>query len=165
MAPILTFTAEEAFAVFSPNESGTIFTETNHEVPAVENAEKLLQKWTAVRAVRSVVLKKIEELRSEGKVGSSLAADCIIMASGADYQYLASLGEELKFVMMTSKASLVEGADSDTPLTVTVEAAPRKKCIRCWHYVDGTEDDAEHTGLCPRCRENLFGTGEKRLFA
>lgn len=165
MAPILTFTAEEAFAVFSPNESGTIFTETNHEVPAVENAEKLLAKWTAVRAVRSVVLKKIEELRSEGKVGSSLAADCIIMASGADYQYLASLGDELKFVMMTSKASLVEGPDSDTPLTVTVEAASRKKCIRCWHYADGTEDDAEHTGLCPRCRENLFGAGEKRLFA
>ena len=165
MAPILTFTAEEAFAIFSPNESGTIFTETNHEVPAVENAEKLLAKWTAVRTVRSVVLKKIEELRSEGKVGSSLAADCIIMASGADYQYLASLGDELKFVMMTSKASLVEGPDSDTPLTVTVEAASRKKCIRCWHYADGTEDDAEHTGLCPRCRENLFGTGEKRLFA
>ena len=115
--------------------------------------------------MRSVVLKKIEELRSEGKVGSSLAADCIIMASGADYQYLASLGDELKFVMMTSKASLVEGPDSDTPLMVTVVAAPRKKCIRCWHYADGTEDDPEHTGLCPRCRENLFGTGEKRLFA
>ncbi len=165
MAPILTFTAEEAFAVFSPNESGTIFTETNHQAPAVENADKLLAKWQAIRAVRSTVLKKIEELRCEGKVGSSLAADCVIMAPGADYQYLASLGGELRFVMMTSKATLVEAPAADTPLTVTVEPAPRTKCIRCWHYVDGTEEDAEHAGLCPRCRVNLFGAGEKRLFA
>ncbi len=165
MAPILTFTAEEAFAVFSPNESGTIFTERNHQAPAVENADKLLAKWQAIRAVRSTVLKKIEELRGEGKVGSSLAADCVIMAPGADYQYLASLGDELRFVMMTSKATLVEAPSADTPLTVTVEPAPRTKCIRCWHYVDGTQDDAEHAGLCPRCRTNLFGDGEKRLFA
>jgi len=50
-------------------------------------------------------------------------------------------------------------------LTVTVTPSPRTKCIRCWHYVDGTTEDAEHPGLCPRCRVNLFGAGEKRLYA
>ena len=165
MAPILSFTAEEAFAVFSPNESGTIFTETNHMVPEVANAPELLAKWEAVRSARAKVLKEIETLRAEGKIGSSLAADAVITASGSDWQYLASLGEELRFVMMTSKCELRKAEKDDAELTVTVTPSPRTKCIRCWHYVDGTTEDAEHPGLCPRCRVNLFGAGEKRLYA
>lgn len=165
MAPILSFTAEEAFAVFSPNESGTIFTETNHMVPEVANAPELLAKWEAVRSARAKVLKEIETLRAEGKIGSSLAADAIITACGSDWQYLASLGEELRFVMMTSKCELRKAEKDDAELTVTVTPSPRTKCIRCWHYVDGTTEDAEHPGLCPRCRVNLFGAGEKRLYA
>lgn len=119
----------------------------------------------AVRSARAKVLKEIETLRAEGKIGSSLAADAVITASGSDWQYLASLGEELRFVMMTSKCELRKAEKDDAELTVTVTPSPRTKCIRCWHYVDGTTEDAEHPGLCPRCRVNLFGAGEKRLYA
>lgn len=110
-------------------------------------------------------MKEIETLRAEGKIGSSLAADAVITACGSDWQYLASLGEELRFVMMTSKCELRKAEKDDAELTVTVTPSPRTKCIRCWHYVDGTTEDAEHPGLCPRCRVNLFGAGEKRLYA
>jgi len=162
MAPILTFTAEEAFAIFSPNESGTIFTELNHRIPAVADSEALLEKWETIRGVRAEVLKRIEELRTQGLVGSSLQAEADIRSGGKAYAALESLGDELKFVMMTSRCGL-EKADGEPVITVTKTA--EAKCARCWHYVGSVGHNAEHPTLCERCATNLFGEGEKRLFA
>ena len=159
MAPILSFTAEEAFAMFSPNKDGTIFTEVYHTVPAVADADKLLAKWSLIRGVRADVLKRIEELRMQSLVGSSLQAECTISASGEAFAALESLGDELKFVMMTSKAAL-EKAEGET--AVSVKVTEEKKCCRCWHYDASVGSNAEHPELCGRCLTNLFGAGETR---
>ena len=163
MAPVLSFTAEEAFKVFSPNESETIFTERFEPLPEVAGAEALLAKWDAVRTVRADLQKKIEELRGEGQIGSSLQAVVRIEAAPAVYDALASLGDELRFVMIVSAVELVKSADEETHFAVS--ASKESKCERCWHYVAGIGSDAEHPTLCPRCASNLFGAGEKRLFA
>lgn len=163
MAPALSFTAEEAFKVFSPNESETIFTERFEPLPEVAGAEALLAKWDAVRTVRADLQKKIEELRGEGQIGSSLQAVVRIEAAPAVYDALASLGDELRFVMIVSAVELVKSADEETHFAVS--ASKEGKCERCWHYVAGIGSDAEHPTLCPRCASNLFGAGEKRLFA
>lgn len=163
MAPVLSFTAEEAFKVFSPNESKTIFTERFEPLPEVAGAEALLAKWDAVRTVRADLQKKIEELRGEGQIGSSLQAVVRIEAAPAVYDALASLGDELRFVMIVSAVELVKSADEETHFAVS--ASKEGKCERCWHYVAGIGSDAEHPTLCPRCASNLFGAGEKRLFA
>ena len=163
MAPVLSFTAEEAFKVFSPNESETIFTERFEPLPEVAGAEALLAKWDAVRTVRADLQKKIEELRGEGQIGSSLQAVVRIEAAPAVYDALASLGDELRFVMIVSAVELVKSADEETHFAVS--ASKDGKCERCWHYVAGIGSDAEHPTLCPRCASNLFGAGEKRLFA
>lgn len=163
MAPVLSFTAEEAFKVFSPNESETIFTERFEPLPEVAGAEALLAKWDAVRTVRADLQKKIEELRGEGQIGSSLQAVIRIEAAPAVYDALASLGDELRFVMIVSAVELVKSADEETHFAVS--ASKEGKCERCWHYVAGIGSDAEHPTLCPRCASNLFGAGEKRLFA
>lgn len=163
MAPVLSFTAEEAFKVFSPNESETIFTERFEPLPEVSGAEALLAKWDAVRTVRADLQKKIEELRGEGQIGSSLQAVVRIEAAPAVYDALASLGDELRFVMIVSAVELVKSADEETHFAVS--ASKEGKCERCWHYVAGIGSDAEHPTLCPRCASNLFGAGEKRLFA
>lgn len=163
MAPVLSFTAEEAFKVFSPNESETIFTERFEPLPEVAGAEALLAKWDAVRTVRADFQKKIEELRGEGQIGSSLQAVVRIEAAPAVYDALASLGDELRFVMIVSAVELVKSADEETHFAVS--ASKEGKCERCWHYVAGIGSDAEHPTLCPRCASNLFGAGEKRLFA
>ena len=163
MAPILSFTAEEAFAVFSPNESGTIFTETFEALPEVEGAEALLAKWARIRAVRADMQKAIEDERAKGSVGSSLQATGEIAANADDYEALASLGEELRFVMIMSGVTLTKSADEATH--VTVRASEAAKCERCWHYVAGVGSSAEHPTLCPRCISNLFGAGEVRSFA
>ncbi len=163
MAPILSFTAEEAFKVFSPNESETIFTERFEPLPEVAGAEALLAKWDVVRTVRAELQKKIEELRGEGLVGSSLQAVARIEAAPGVYDALAPLGDELRFVMIVSAVELAKSADDETHLAVV--ASEDAKCERCWHYVPGVGSVAEHPTLCPRCASNLFGAGEKRLFA
>ncbi|MCF0254156.1 MAG: isoleucine--tRNA ligase, partial [Duodenibacillus sp.] len=134
-----------------------------HELPAVEGAEALLAKWAQVRSVRAEVLKAIETLREEGKVGSGLQAECTISACPADYAVLSTLGEELRFVAITSRCDVVKAEGEAT--TVAVRPSAQAKCQRCWHYVPGVGADAEHPEICPRCSLNLFGAGEKRLFA
>ena len=163
MAPVLSFTAEEAYKVFEPGKSISIFTETFEALPAVDGADALLAKWEAVRTVRADLQKAIEEKRGEGLIGSSLQAVARIEAAPSLYDALLSLGEELRFVMIVSAVELVKSEDDTTKLSVTASAG--QKCDRCWHYVDGVGSNADHPTLCPRCVSNLFGAGEKRLFA
>lgn len=160
MAPILSFTAEEAFAIFEPGKSPTIFTEEFFDLPAVAGAEELLSKWEKIRQVRADVQKEIENLRTEGKVGSSLQAEVDITVEGDAYDALASLGDELRFVMITSRADLHKG-----PASISVHQSQAQKCARCWHYVPSVGSVAEHPTLCSRCVDNLFGAGETRRFA
>ena len=160
MAPILSFTAEEAYAIFEPNKSVSIFTEEFFELPEIAHAQELLTKWEKIRSVRTDVQKEIENLRTEGKVGSSLQAELDITADGETYEALASLGDELRFVMITSRADLHKG---EAAIRVHQSQAP--KCARCWHYVSSVGTVAEHPTLCARCAENLFGAGETRRFA
>jgi isoleucyl-tRNA synthetase len=160
MAPFLSFTAEEAWKVFAPGKSVSIFTETYSDVSDWHNP-KLLDKWTFIRQVRDLVNKEIETIRTEGKVGSSLQAEIEITANATDYELLASLGEDLKFVTITSKAELVNGAE----LTVRAQPTSAKKCERCWHWRDDVGHDSAQSMICGRCTSNLFGKGEHRTVA
>ena len=160
MAPILSFTAEEAFAIFEPGKSVSIFTEEFFKLPEVKDSDLLLKKWEEIRAVRTDVQKEIETLRAEGKVGSSLQAEVNICTEGEEYDMLASLGDELRFVMITSRADLSKGKRS-----IEVRSSTQPKCSRCWHYTSTVGTIKDHPGLCTRCAENLFGAGEIRQFA
>lgn len=163
MAPFLSFTAEEAWQVFQPG-SETIFTETYHNYPDVDASDALIGKWALLRAVRGNVTKALEEARAANAIGSSLQAEVVIRASGAACEALASLGDDLKFVLITSAAT-VEKVDSDAEEGVEVVTSKYLKCERCWHYRADVGSHAEHPGLCGRCFSNLFGAGEKRSAA
>ena len=152
MAPILSFTAEELWKVFAKEES--VFFTTWHELPRPTDAADLLAKWGRLRELRDPVRKEIESLRAAGKVGSSLQAEVDFGASGKDYELLASLGDELKFLLLTSAARLAEAGE----LEVRVSASANSKCERCWHYRADVNDEA----LCGRCQSNLRGPGEAR---
>ena len=158
MAPFLSFTAEEAWAVFAPGR-GSIFKQTYW--PLATPDEALLAKWAAVRAVREVVNKAIEGVRSAGGVGSSLQATVTVVAPPETHALLVSLGDDLKFVFITSAATLLAGET----LTITVAPSPATKCERCWHWRDDVGHDAAHPTICGRCTSNLFGEGEARLVA
>jgi isoleucyl-tRNA synthetase len=153
MAPILSFTAEELWQVLAGKDS--VFFTTWHDVPSPADAEALIAKWTRLRELRDPVRKEIEALRAGGKVGSSLQAEVDFAASGKDYELLASLGDDLKFLLLTSAARV---ARSDE-VKVDVKPSDKPKCERCWHYRADVNDEA----LCARCESNLRGAGEKRL--
>jgi len=159
MAPMLSFTAEEAFPVFAPGASFSIFTETFWHLESGDAA--LLAKWDRVHAIREAANKAIEEVRKDGGVGSSLQAELVIAANAEDRALLASLGDDLKFVTITSAVTVVEG--DALVVTVTPSAAP--KCERCWHWRSDVGADAAYPTICGRCTSNLFGTGEVRSVA
>ena len=168
MAPILSFTAEEAWQVFAGPESyqasgETIITQLYHVVPEVKDAPALLAKYALLREVRAEVMKRLEDVRVAGSIGSSLQAQVAIQASGAAYQALAALEDDLKFLLITSEANVSEAAAGAESVEVT--PSPYVKCERCWHYRADVGHDAAHPGLCARCTSNLFGQGEKRRYA
>ena len=105
--------------------------------------------------------KEIEALRAAGQVGSSLQANLRIAAPPADHALLASLGDDLRFVTITSQAVL---AAADT-LAVEVTPSTSTKCERCWHWRDDVGHDPAHPTICGRCTTNLFGEGETRRVA
>jgi len=161
MAPILSFTAEEAWALVKQG-SLTLFTETFHAVPAQPDAGALLEKWGRLRHLRGEVTKKLEEVRAAGGIGSSLQAEIDIHAPAADYTLLASLGEDLRFVLIVSRVGL-HAAEGD--LRIDVAPSGHKKCERCWHWREDVGVDPEQPEICGRCVANLEGTGEPREFA
>jgi isoleucyl-tRNA synthetase len=164
MAPLLSFTAEEAWRVFKGHNEGTIFTETFATLPTVPGEAALVERWNALRAVRAEVQKRLEELREQGSIGSSLQAEVEIRAAGSKASLLQSLGDDLRFVLITSQARVTPVADSAAE-DVVVTASAGTKCERCWHWRADVGVAVAHPSLCGRCVSNLFGSGEPRTHA
>jgi len=165
MAPIMAFTAEEIWAI--ADQGDTVMTSTWNELPAQAGEAELLARWQGIREIRADVVKVLEDVRTEGRIGSSLQAEVEIRASGAKYELLASLEDDLRFVLICSKTTLVKAADAGAEAIVATPSAHRK-CARCWHWradVGSHAHAAEHPELCGRCADNLFGSGEAREFA
>jgi len=161
MAPVLSFTAEEAWRTIHPDEV-TIFVHTwRREIAGLDITPEFADKWGLIRSYRDEVLKKLEQAREAGEIGASLQAEVDVVAPAADYDALASLGDDLRFVFITSAARVTRGATR--AVQVTPSAHP--KCARCWHYRTDVGTDPAHPKLCGRCIANLFGSGEARAFA
>ncbi|MGC1818437.1 MAG: isoleucine--tRNA ligase [Casimicrobiaceae bacterium] len=161
MAPILSFTAEEAWKIVHA-EDPTIFVRTwNDALPAVPGADALVAKWVRILAVRATVQQELEAVRQAGAIGSSLQAEVDIVAGFDDYAALASLEDDLRFVLITSAASVRRG----DALSITVASSGHPKCDRCWHWRADVGSDPARPGLCARCVSNLYGAGEARRCA
>ncbi|OZI56803.1 isoleucine--tRNA ligase [Bordetella genomosp. 4] len=165
MAPILSFTAEEAWKVLVDSALKhqadaprvTIFTEVFHTLPPY--AEALTGKWARLRAIRADVQRKLEEVRTAGGIGSSLQAEVDLHADGDDRAILESLGDDLRFVLIVSRATVHAGTGD---LRIEITPSTNKKCERCWHWRLDVGSDADHPEICGRCVSNLFGSGEPR---
>ena len=157
MAPVLSFTAEEAWQVFGQGE--TVFAETYWAFERPDAA--LLAKWRRIREIRDLANKAIEDLRATGGVGSSLQANLTITAPAVDEELLVTLGADMKFVFMVSEAALHEG----DALTIAVTPSEAAKCERCWHWREDVGHDPAHPTICGRCTSNLYGDGERRTVA
>ncbi|MEW6313659.1 MAG: isoleucine--tRNA ligase [Pseudomonadota bacterium] len=167
MAPMLSFTAEEAWQHLTGSAGfadDSVFLHTWHKLPVQADENELISRWGKLRSFRADVLKQLEEQRALGKIGSSLAAEVEIYASGDSHRLLRALGDDLRFVLIVSRAVLHEVA-VPTEEKVMVLPSAHAKCERCWHYRADVGSDAQHPALCGRCVSNLYGAGEPRRHA
>jgi isoleucyl-tRNA synthetase len=163
MSPVLSFTAQEAWEVLNRNVERCIFEEEWYTLPELRLNPSEIDSWWDVRNVREIANKQIEEKRAAGAVGSSLQAELDLYAFDRPYESLKRLGDDLRFVFITSRATVHERQGAGPG----VEVAPSShaKCERCWHYRADVGQSTEHAGLCGRCISNLFGPGELREHA
>lgn len=173
LSPILSFTAEEIWGhMAGEREPSVLFSTYYSELDDVAANPESDAKWQTIIAVRNEVAKQIETLRVDGQIGSALDADVQLFAAGEQFQVLQSLQDELRFVLITSKASVHNIEDSPSEavavednLKIVVTPMKQEKCVRCWHRSDDVGQDSQHPELCGRCISNVDGDGEQRLFA
>ena len=173
LAPVLSFTAEEIFSFLPGKRADSVLLTTWYDRLQEFTQQENVIDWSFVRMVRDEVNKEIENKRAQGVLGSSLEANVQIHASAPFAAKLKPLHDELRFVLITSKATLVVTEESLASLTQTsipglqlsVTKIEANKCVRCWHRRDEVGRDAKHPELCQRCIVNVDGTGEDRLYA
>jgi isoleucyl-tRNA synthetase len=174
ITPILSFTAEEVWGHMAGEREESVLFATSYtgfaDIPADQPAD---QQWASIIAIRNEVAKQIEALRTAGGIGSALDANVDVYADHKLHTVLETLGDELRFVLITSGATLNKLAAAPQSavvsdldgLTIAVNAVSDEKCVRCWHRRPDVGEVAEHPELCVRCVTNIQGDGEQRDFA
>ena len=169
LAPVLSFTAEEIWQNMPDEKTQSIFLS--------EWYEGLLSGYqnTAIDTARNInpfIRKQMESMRSDKIIGSSLDAEVDLYCDDKTTEALSQLGDELRFVFITSYARIHplqdktdECVEAGEGVFVVVSQSAHEKCVRCWHHREDVGQNAEHTELCGRCVENVAGSGEKREFA
>jgi isoleucyl-tRNA synthetase len=174
IAPILSFTADEIYEVLpGEHKDSVLLTTWYDELFELAEDESLGRDfWQRVMAVKDAVNKCLEDARNEKLVKASLAAEATLYVDDSLQADLERLGDELRFVLITSKATLKplsEAGDARSTdvdgLKVAVAASEHAKCGRCWHHREDVGSHAGHEELCGRCVTNVDGEGETRHFA
>jgi isoleucyl-tRNA synthetase len=175
LAPIISFTADEIWQVLPGKRGESVFLETWYTglFPLDADADITAKTWESVIAVRTVVSKELEQLRSKGAIGASLNAEVELYCDENHLQELNKLEKELHFVLITSNAgvSALQFAPDDAVVTelegvkLKVSVSEYPKCVRCWHQRYDIGEHPEHPELCGRCVENVAGNGETRRYA
>lgn len=175
MAPIMSFTADEIWNVMPGKRPQYVFTEEWYDGLFGLNAQESMNDdyWAVLLAVRGEVNKVLEQARADKLIGGSLEAAVTLYADDALAAQLNSLGNELRFVLLTSQADVKplsaapeSAVNSELAgLRIGFGKAEGSKCPRCWHYTTDIGQDSEHPELCGRCVTNVAGNGEERKFA
>ncbi len=175
IAPILSFTADEIWQNIPGKRAESVFlSDFADSLELLSESEAFPdQFWKEVMAVKTAVNKELEVKRAEKAVGSGLSAEVDLYCDERLQNLLIQLGEELRFVLIVSRASVGQLADApaDAKLTevdglsLQVSASKHAKCERCWHHREDVGSNELHPGLCLRCVSNIDSDGEQRQFA
>lgn len=174
IAPILSFTADEMWEFIPGNRAAPVFVDQWYVFPQASKSSVVSKAaWAKIAAAKTAVNKVLEERRAAGVLGASLSAEITLYADADLYSVLQTLQDELRFVLITSKAALksLAEAESDAQATemsglkVLAIKSQHAKCGRCWHFRPEVGQFAEHPELCGRCVENVAGSGEERHYA
>jgi isoleucyl-tRNA synthetase len=173
LAPILSFTAEEIWRHLPGVRAESVFLTTWHEPP--EAATRGID-WAALIELRRDVLRELEKLRDDGRIGAPLDAEADIYCVPAEYARFNALEDELRFFLITSAARVHRVSEPPTGAVpasdaaregvwIVVSPSQASKCVRCWQRLPEVGRDSAHPELCARCILNVEGEGERRRFA
>lgn len=176
MAPIMSFTADEIWGYLPGDRAKYVFTEEWYTglFGLPENEALNDAYWAELLKVRGEVNKVIEQARSDKRIGGALEASVTLYADADLATKLQALGNELRFVLLTSGAQVADYAEAEAEaqqselvkgLKIGLHKAEGEKCPRCWHYTTDVGQNPEHAAVCGRCYTNVAGNGEERKFA
>ena len=181
IAPVLSFTSDEIWqhlkTVHGDDRSNNVFTETYVDTLFAIDNDAAISKadWQSIQSVRSGVSKSLETLRAAGTIGAALEASVTVYASDKLGTALAKLGDELRFVFITSTATVLplDGKPAEAEVitvdgesfAVAATTANGEKCVRCWHRREDVGANTSHPELCGRCVSNIDDNGEQRNIA
>jgi isoleucyl-tRNA synthetase len=175
IAPVLSFTADELWQYLPGERNESVMLNTWYqgltELPA--DAELGREFWEQVMAVKAAVNKELENQRAAKAIGGNLQAEVTVFAEDALISNLAKLGNELRFVLITSTATLAPLASAPADavetevsgLKLKVVKSGHAKCGRCWHHREDVGVNPAHPEICGRCVDNIEGAGEVRHYA
>jgi isoleucyl-tRNA synthetase len=159
ISPILSFTADEIWNHLPGYRKDSVFTQRWHEFPAIQRDEL---NWGVLQATREAARQALEGLRMNGDIGGSLDAEITVAAGPEAENDLSAVGEELRFWLLTSEATV---AVQDTgAVSVAARKSAALKCARCWHHRRDVGEHAQHPKLCRRCVTNTSGGSEERRY-
>ncbi|MBK6738987.1 MAG: isoleucine--tRNA ligase [Haliea sp.] len=175
IAPILSFTAEEIWENLPGERGPSVMLEQWYGgLESLSPGDTMGRSfWQRMMAVRTVVNKAMEVQRAAGTLRGSLDATVTLYCADELREMLLALGDELRFVLITSAATVLPlsaaGADAvstELPeLQLQIAPSTDEKCERCWHRSPTIGCSTAHSTLCERCVENVDGDGERRRFA
>ncbi len=180
IAPVLSYTSDEIWQTMRQElgelESPVVFTAHwyNGLAPLLSEQSVLDEPfWQSMMDLRDQVNKQLEVQRTAGTIKGSLTAEVTLFVDEAWQTRLAQLGDELRFVLITSAvkvlplAQAIEDAVVSELAGVSLVVTPTEhaKCERCWHHRDDVGTHEGHEGICGRCVDNVAGEGEVRHYA
>ncbi|MGI2257749.1 isoleucine--tRNA ligase [Shewanella sp. GXUN23E] len=174
IAPIMSFTADEIWQLLPGKRDNYVFTQHWFDGLKSVTLDSDLSDdyWQQLLTVRDEVNKVIEQARRDKRIGGSLEAEVTLFADDALAAELARIGDELRFVLLTSKVTVLplteatDAAETEMPsLKLAIAKSEAQKCERCWHYREEVGTITGHETLCQRCVTNIEGEGEDRRFA
>ncbi len=161
IAPILSFTAQEAWQVFQ-KDGGYVFVEHWYQLPVPAMQKIDPADWERILATKELANKAMDNARNDKIINGSLSASLTILANSDDYIALQKLGDEMRFVFISSAVVLTP---NDGETCVQVAPAVGEKCSRCWHITQDVGQNVSHPTLCLRCVQNVDRDGESRYYA
>ncbi len=179
LAPIISYTADEMWEFLPKStkqkDESVFLTQWYDGLFSVSNDKFSDEDWRNIINVRTAVSKEMETLRRDKTIGSSLDAEVTIYCDNDTQKLLAKLDDELRFVFITSYASIqninnkpnnaIESQVGEQRFYIKVTESNHAKCDRCWHHREDVGTNPTHPDLCGRCIDNVEGEGEARQFA
>ena len=172
MAPILSFTAEEIYKSLPGAKLKTVFLcEWYEDLFDLSDNEALdISQWAQILSIRDAANKQIEDVRQTGAIGSSLDAEIKLYCDGNNYRLLKQLGQELKFLFITSNAEVYPSAQATddavqvtNEISISISPSQQTKCARCWQRCKDIKA-SDYGMICARCVSNISDKGEKRIY-